>query len=324
MLPAQELREQPTPFSLWLDFQTKPGPKVPGGVPIWFESVQKAVQPGQQAPNQSTTLRIRLRPLGGLTQMLQMRLFFDDRPGMAPVITGWSETGAERFRSQPLGSGLNLPASETLLIPAGDIDYLEINVPGNGANLRGAFLASLKKAEVFHALDFEPPAALADPFGADAGVATSESDQFLFGRVKATLEATTVLAPATEINGANWEFELESVPMLAMASFEVTNANPLAPPELVVNGRVIGAASLHLPDLADPAYLGLVRPDQNQLQFAYAGWLRAQCAIPGAALRAGLNKISLRSPGAGGALAVRALELQLKHDWKYLDYKVLP
>jgi len=60
------------------------------------------------------------------------------------------------------------------------------------------------------------------------------------------------------------------------------------------------------------------------LHFQYNGWLRGQQVIPGSALRAGLNKITLRLTKDSGPVAVRTVELQLKHHWRHLDYKLSP
>jgi hypothetical protein len=78
------------------------------------------------------------------------------------------------------------------------------------------------------------------------------------------------------------------------------------------------------PDLADPGYLGLVRPLETGMRFRYAGWLRAQKMIPGAVLKQGTNRLVLTVPAEAGTVAVRNLALQLKHNWKNLDYTITP
>jgi len=94
--------------------------------------------------------------------------------------------------------------------------------------------------------------------------------------------------------------------------FEILNADPLSPLEVVVNDLPIGPSALRTPDLADPGYDSFIRPLDRGIQFRYSGWLQAQKSIPGSALRAGLNKIELRLPAASGPVAVRSLDLQLK------------
>jgi hypothetical protein len=322
---GQELREQPTPFSTLLDFQTMGLGKTPRQpLPIWLESVRKTTEPVNSTEPQKTTFRIRLRRLGQLNDWLQLRLFFDDLPDAAPNVTGWSETGAQQYRSPQLGGGLRLATSETLIIATGNLDYLDITVPGNGTNVRSAFLATLKKAETLHGLDFDKPPDVEDPFANLPKSEPAAHDSYLYGRVKASLESAPTALKPTDRAGLVWEFELDAIPLLAVIAFEILDADPLAPPEWTINGRPLGSVAIHLPDLSDPAYQGVVRPQQRDVHFQYNGWLRGQQPIPGSALRVGLNKIALRLTKDAEPVAVRALELQFKHHWQHLDYKLAP
>jgi len=64
------------------------------------------------------------------------------------------------------------------------------------------------------------------------------------------------------------------------------------------------AAAVSWPDLAEPGYLGLVRPLEIRMRFRYDGSLRAQKVIPGAALKQDANRLVLtvpRSRDRGGA-----------------------
>ena len=322
---AQELQEQPTPFSTWLDFQTIGSAHAPRqSLPIWLESVQRTAEPSNTNAPVKTTFRIRLRRFGQLNDHLQLRLFFDDVPGAAPLVSGWSETGARQFLSPRLGSGLDLATSESLVIPAEHLDYLDVAVPGNGANLRGAFVATLKKSETMHALDFAAPTEINDPFANLPASEPAANDSFLFGRVKAAIESGPVTLTPTDAREAAWEIELDAIPLLAVIAFEILDVDPLSPPEWIVNGTPLGAASIRLPDIADPAYQAVVRPNESAPRFQYNGWLHGQQAIPGSALRAGVNRLVLRLDKKSNAVAVRAVEMQLKHHWQYLDYKLAP
>ena len=322
---AQELQEQPTPFSTWLDFQTLGSAHAPRqALPIWLESVQRTSHPANTNAPVKTTFRIRLRRFGQLNAHLQLRLFFDDVPGAAPLVSGWSETGAQQFRSQPLGSGLDLATSESLVIAAEKLDYIDVAVPGDGSNVRGAFVATLKKSETLHALDFTAPAELDDPFANLPPSPPASNDSYLYGRVKAGIESGPVTLAPADAREIAWEIELDAIPLLAVIAFEILDVDPLSPPEWIVNGTPLGAASIHLPDIADPAYQGIVRPLESTPRFQYNGWLRGQQAIPGSALRAGVNKLVLRLDKKSNAVAVRAVELQLKHHWQHLDYKLTP
>ena len=322
---AQELREQPTPFSVWLDFRALASANPPRvALPIWLASLRtERVAADENGPSK-TIYRLHFRRVGDLNGSLQFRLFFDDQKDAAPKITGWSETGAAVFGHGPFGTGLGLPTSENLALPMAGVDYIDIITNGDGGNIRGIFLASLKRAEVQHALDYEAPAAVADAFD-NLPTATPKTDDLsLYGRVKASLDpGATKLTPRDEPDSM-WEFDLQAPPLGALVTFEVLDADLHAPPEIIVNDRPLGGAAVHQPDLADPAYIGLVRPLEPDMRFHYAGWLRAQRAIPGSALRAGLNKIVIRLHGDSGPVAVRAVELQLKYNSPSLDYTLAP
>ena len=322
---AQELQEQPTPFSAWVDFQAIGSPRAAKqALPIWLESVQRAAQPSNTNVPVKTTFRIRLRRIGQLNDKLQMRLFFDDLEGASPVVSGWSETGEKHFVSQPLGSGLNLAYSESLVLSAEALDYVDVSVPGDGSNIRGAFLATLKKAETLHAIDFPEPAELDDAFANLPSSAPLVGDTFLFGRVKAGIEEGAITLTPADAPSITWQIDLDAIPLLAVVTFEILDVDPLHPPEWIINGTPLGGAAIHLPDLADPAYQAIVHPSELKPRFQYNGWLQGQQAIPSSLLKAGLNKIVLRLDGKSNKLAVRAVEMQLKHHWQHLDYKLVP
>ena len=310
---AQEMREQPTPFSVWLDLHalaSRNPPRV--SLPIWLDSVTRSVvreAPGQPA---KTTFRLRFRRLGDLNPEILVRVFFDDEKGAAPTVSGWSETGAPRFLHGPFGIGLELPNSETVTVPMAGIDYLDIEAPGDGANLRGLYLATLRKFDARHALDFAPESGLADPFGNSPSSPLHPEDQFLYGRVRATLDPGLMKLTPDESPSGSWEFELGEPPAFAVVTFDILNADALAAPEITVNDIALGPLAIQLPDLADPAFTGIVRLGDVDERFRYAGWLRCQKAIPGSALQAGLNKITIELSKESGPVAVRAVELQLK------------
>ena len=322
---AQELREQPTPFSVWLDFRALASGSPPlVSLPIWLASLRtERVSARDNAPSQ-TIYRLHFRRVGDLNKSLQFRLFYDDVKDAAPRLSGWSETGGTHFEQGPFGTGLGLPTSENLTLPMEGVDYVDITTSGDGHNIRGVFLASLKRAEVQHAIDYEAPANVSDAFENLPGTTLNADDYSLYGRVKASLDPdATKLTPHDKPAGA-WEFDLGTQPLSALVSFEILNADLLAPPEIIVNGRSLGAAAIHQPDLADPGYIGLSRPLEADMRFQYAGWLRAQKAIPGSALRPGLNKVVIQLNGDSGPVAVRTLEIQLKYNSPSLDYTLTP
>ena len=358
---AQELKAQPIPFTALLDFAALRSPVAPKvSLPIWLASVQivpaesadaivAAGLPEEKQPPH-TVFRVRLRAMPGLNDLLLVRVFFDDKPDAHPTVTAWSEIGTRMFASGPLGAGLELPASESLSIPTTGVDYIDIDVPGDGANVRKALLMTLKKSTVSTALDFtteiNKSAAdpVTDPFGNVASAPTQENDSYLFGRVRATLDAGPIkLAPPTPTAAAtslvtgsvaqqtgtsaqtsvSFEFSLESAPLLAFLALDIMGADPAAPLQAWVNDTALGALSPQFSDLADPAYTGLVRP-LLPMRFRYAGWLHGQLIIPGSALKAGNNTLTVQLPAEAGPVAIRAIELQLKHNWRILDYTIAP
>ena len=323
LLRAQDLRVQATPFSVWLDFQ-RLDLTSKMSLPIWMESFQSSYTSASGEILEKTNFRIRLRRLGHLNAEVQLRLFFDDQPGFAPSVSGWTETGKELYKSLPLGAGLKLPSSESLTIPVADIDYLDIDVPGNGKTIRGAFLATLQKHEARHALDFAPTTLVDDPFASSPAAAPNKDDSYLFGRVKASLvpEALPLVFPDTPRQSV--EFELAAPPLLAVITFEVLNVDPVYPPELFINDRPLGRAALVLPDLADPAFVGSVRALEPDMRFRYTGWIRCQQVVPGSALLQGLNNLVFELNRHSGPIAVRAVQIELKHPSRTLDYELIP
>jgi len=350
---GQELVAQPTSFTVLLDFAALRNPAIPRPLlPIWIESVQ--IPPASiaapatdstisgllevpQSPH--TVVRVRLRSIPGLNDRVYLRLFFDDRADAHPVITAWSDTNGCQFTSQPLGAGLDLPASEALSIPTQNANYLEIDVPGDGSNIRQALLTALKTSTVETAIDFSAPPsvsatnAVVDPFGNTPSQPVTENDTYLFGRVRATLEPGVIkLSPPNAVAQSgtaeqqtlvSFEFNLESAPLLAFVALDILNADPLAPLQAWVNDKAVGPLVPQFPDLADPAYHGLAQSLQP-MRFCYAGWLHGQLIIRGSALRAGQNTITLQLPADASPAAIRSIELQLKHNWKALDYTLAP
>lgn len=321
VLRAQALRVQPTPFSVWLDLRAS-APSSKSGFPIWMESLQRTFTPEADGALAKTVFRLRLRRI--VTGEIQLRLFFTDTLGNAPVVSGWSETGKKLYESQPLGSGLELPTSETVIIPVSGLDYVEVSVPGDGANLSSVFVATLKKYEGRKALDFEKEPAIDDPFSNLPPAAPGSDDSYLYGRVKATIEAGAIKLSPKGPRQTLLEFDLESAPLVAVISFEILNADPFNPPEITLNKRALGRASIRLPDLADPGYQGSVRALEPDMRFRYAGWMQCQQLVPGSLLLSGANKLTVTLGKESPPIAIRAVEIELKTNWKHLNYELIP
>jgi hypothetical protein len=392
LLRAQELKVQPTPFTVWLDFKKLTAPGVPQPqLPVWMESFQvdakklsdgtvtktiyrirtrRLSQPAESprvitsppaaetnawpAAEEAMILRttasdftasiyphptfpesrklpafvpsagpstkpqpqpqpqVQLQPQQPLVGDLLFRLFFDDTWGASPVVSAWSDIGSQLLEPTTLGQGLDLPTSQTVAVPMRGVDYIEICVPGDGSNVQGAFLSSLKSGAVKYAADFQTPSVVADPFENEPARQPGD-DSYLFGRVKATLESAVVKLLPYEAPGTELDFELDAQPLLSVITFEILNANVNAPPHVIANDHDLGPASLILPDLADPGYNGAVHALEADVRFRYTGWLRGQKAVPTSALHAGENKIVLQLENDPGAVAIRAIEVQLKH-----------
>ena len=322
---AGPIQEQPAPFSVWLDFAvlSRPGTADPA-LPIWFEGLQtiRTKASGNNPPK--TLYRLRIRRLPGLQSEVLLRVFFDDLPDMQPVIRTWTETGKERFASEPLGSGLGLPTSANVIVPLEGADYIDIDVPGDGSNVRGALAASLKQVSVRQTIDFSAPApSLWAPFGGVEISSPPTEDTKLFGRVEATLDREGFrLTPETE-SSVEFEIDLAAQPLAAIVSFEVVNADLSSPPSLALNGVAI-PVSIRWPDLADPGYRGEARGEEAHLRFQYTGWIAAQAVLPANVIRAGLNKLSFDLSEGSGPVAIRNVSLQLKQNWKHFDYILTP
>jgi hypothetical protein len=353
-LPAnsQEIIAQPTPSTALVDFSLlQPESPSKPELPPWIESVQLTHNHPPDILNADltsadmrpqSTYRLRLRNARfDPTQGLLLRLFFYDDPKARPTITGWSETGDQVFYTIPLGAGLDMPASESLRIPTQGVDYLEITVAGDGSTIQKAFISPLTTTPVQSATDFAEPPGLVDPFEAPAKKNPSINDTLLYGRVRATLAQETIklyyaaLTPlkdetsneekpsASKPEMVQFVFNLEAAPLMAMITFDILNADPAAPLNAFANTRSLGGISMVLPDLADPAYTGAVRP-LDPLSFIYTGWIRCQKIIPGSLLRAGQNTFTLLLPEGSKPVALRAVEIQLKNHWQKFDYSLDP
>jgi len=320
---AQEQQQEPTPFTAWIDFRQLANGQALTSLPIWLAGVTTNQQTDASGAV-TTAFQITLRQMPGLDQKRLLRIFFDDRAGAAPTVVGLDGGGVQKFSRGPLGQGLDLPNSDSVVFSTDGIAMVEIVVPGDGRSVRGAFLATLQSHPMMRALDFAPPGDLIDVFERGAALQTPANDLSLYGRVKATLDNGTVKISNGQPSSFTWEFELQALPLLSLINLEVLAADPQAPLELTLNDQPLGTITVSWPDLADPGYLGLVRPLETGMHFRYAGWLRAQKIIPGSALQTGLNRLVLQLPAGTSPVAVRNLELLLKHNWKNLDYTVNP
>jgi hypothetical protein len=289
-----------------------------------------AVRPEDQEEDDDgrarSLFRIHLAHPAAATDDLQVRVFFDDRVGgPRPRVTAWDELGNELMRSRPLGQGLGLPSSATLTVPMTGVNYLEIEAAEDGTQVRGVFLTWLDRTEVRQPADFAAAGTVREPFQILSSTRRrTRGDSYLYGVVTASLQKSPLVLGATQAPAAGFEFPLDRVPMVAVLTYQVLGTDIAAPPLVRVNGHDPEAATLFLPDLADPGYQGNARENDSLLSFRYTGWLRAQKVIPGEWLTAGLNTVTLELSNGSEAVAVRSVEVQLKYNWDRFDYVLSP
>jgi hypothetical protein len=309
--------------SAWLDLrQTETANSKPQIAPAWVESITLIPAEAKEGTLPKTVFRIRLARPREDFQVLFFRLFFDDNPGQAPQLVAWDESGTLVLQSGPLGLGIGLSTSETVIVPMVAVSTIDVEVPGDGKSIRGAYLDWMATAEVLHPISAEQRDLLPEPFTAMAPLHSPDQDKEMFGTVTATLANETIRIGASAQEGAAFQFGLEAQPLAVLLSFEVASPNIDAPPEIFVNGENLGAVTLALPDLADPAYRGENASALKQMRFQYTGWLRAQKLLPASSLRVGNNDLTIVSGPNTPASAIRATQVQLKYLWDKTDYQL--
>jgi hypothetical protein len=259
-------------------------------------------------------------PPGPDYKILFFRLFFDDKPNQQPELVAWDETGSHILRSGTLGAGMNLPSSDSVIIPMTGASAIDIEVPGDGKTIRAAYLDWMTSSEVVHPVNVEHRDIIAEPFSVVPALHAPPEDVENFGTVTATLAAEAIRLDARTEQNAVFQFPIEAEPLTALLTFEITNPRIDAPPEVYVNGQNVGAVSLTLPDLADPGYRGEAEPLTTDMHFNYTGWVRAQKIVPATALKVGANDLVVTNGARTGASAIRATQIQLKYIWDKSDY----
>lgn len=313
------------PDSAWLDLrQNNPAHSKVQAAPEWVESV--SFVPGKtttKGPAKSV-FRIRLTRPNEDCQLLLFRLYFDDQAEEQPELIAWDESGTQLLRSGPLGQKTSLATSSTTIVPMIGVTTIDVEVPGDGRSVRGAYLDWMKSSQVMRPVHDEPPTAMPAPFAAAPPLKAGAEDAEVFGTVTAPLTAETISLGSSLQDGAAFQFGLEAQPLVALLTFEVASPQIEIPPEIYVNGQDVGPASLVLPDLADPAYRGLSLSLVQTMQFQYTGWIRAQKIVPASTLKAGTNDVIVVAGAGTSASAIRETQIQLKYLWDKLDYLLEP
>src|SRR5438094_5936264 len=314
----------PVSGSAWIDLRQNAKPGAVQNAPYWVEAVTFIPAGTQADAAVPSVFRIRLARPGGRATVLFFRLFFNDQTSARPAIVAWDESGSQLLRSGPLGAGIDLESSESVMIPMHGITTIDVEVPGNGTSVRGAYLEWMGRSEVVNASGVGSQDAVPQPFAATLPLHAPAQDAEEFGTVTAPLSTDLIRIGSTSSESATFEFGLESQPLVALITFEIAGPRIDSPPEVIANGENVGPASLVMPGLGDPGYRGEMHAIVSQMQFQYTGWLRAQKIVPVSALRTGTNNITIiNGPNAAGAV-IRATQIQLKYLWDKSDYILKP
>jgi hypothetical protein len=312
-----------SPGSAWLDLrQNAPTHSTAQSAPSWVESVAMVPVPVPamgESPSKSI-FRIRVSRPPGDYSVLFFRLFFDDKADARPELVAWDESGTQVLRSGALGSGIDVASSDSVMIPMSDISAIDIEVPGDGSTIRGAFLDWMTSSEVARPLSTEHRDVIPQPFSEMPPLRTPTKDIEQFGTVTATLAADTIRIGAGIEQGAAFQFGIEAQPLLALLTFEVASPRVDAPPDVYVNGENLGPVTLTLPELADPGYRGEMETLVREMRFQYTGWLRAQKIVPVKNLKVGTNDMIIAGRTDAPASAIRGTQMQLKYLWEKSDY----
>ncbi len=317
-----EVTAQSFPESAWLDLrQNAPRNSKTQNTPAWVEAL--TLLPGETTELGGTSksiFRIRVTQPSSDYQVLFFRLFFDDKPNQQPELIAWDESGTHILRSGTLGVGMNLPNSDSVLIPMTGASAIDIEVPGDGKTIRAAYLDWMTTSQVVHPVNAEHRDMIPEPFSSAPALHAPPEDVENFGTVTATLSADPIRIDGETQESAVFQFPIEAQPLTGLLTFEVANPTIDAPPEVYLNGQNIGPVSLTLPDLADPGYRGAVEPLTPQMHFHYTGWLRAQKIVPATILKVGPNDLVVANAVGTGSSAIRATQIQLKYIWDKSDY----
>lgn len=314
--PDQEVTE-----SAWLDLrQNAPQNSRRQEAPAWVEAVTlSSAQPASDTLTKSV-FRIRVARPSPDYQVLFVRLFFDDKPGQQPELIAWDESGTNVVRSGALGLGIDLPSSDSVMIPMTAASSIDIEVPGDGKTIRAAYLDWMASSEVVHPVNADRREVIPEPFSSMPPLSSPSQDIENFGTVTATLAEDTIRIGPDVQESAAFQFGIESQPLAALLTFEVASPRIDAPPVVYLNGQDLGSVSLVLPELADPGYRGQMEPLLKQMYFQYTGWLRAQKIVPITSLKVGTNDLVVVNGAGSGNSAIRGTQIQLKYLWDKSDY----
>ena len=137
------------PDSAWLDLrQNNPAHSKIQAAPDWVESISFAPAKGAEGASAKSIFRIRLTRPNDDCQILLFRLYFDDKPEEQPELIAWDESGTQLLRSGSLGQKTGLATSSTTTVPMIGVTAIDVEVPGDGRSVRGAYLDWMKSRQV--------------------------------------------------------------------------------------------------------------------------------------------------------------------------------
>src|SRR5436305_11904951 len=199
----------PVSGNAWIDLRQNAKPGAVQSAPDWVEAVTFIPAGTQADAALPSVFRIRLARPGGRASVLFFRLFFNDQTSARHEFVAWDESGWHLLRSGPLGAGIDLESSESVMIPMHGITTIDVEVPGDGNSVRGAYLEWMSNSEMVH-----PPSAgsqdvVPEPFAATLALRPPAQDSEEFGSVTASLSADLIRIGSTSSEVVVFEFGVE-------------------------------------------------------------------------------------------------------------------
>ena len=304
-----QFKPHPTPFTIRFDPASLLAERAQMTLPLWLQGVGVRHYRADVEQMQITVVRMDLRQMKSLAPFVELRVGLAAGPGQA-VVTAWSETGQQIFRTPAFGSATQ-SVTETIRVATEGANYIELELPKKGERLQSLCAGAMRFTQVLQSIDFSPEPVV-DAFGnAASTVAPSEQDRLLWDRVQALLDAGPFTLQAERAE--TLEFQISRTPEGAMLTFEVRNAIAENPPLLQLNNADLPPAALTLPDLADPAWRARPVPGTQETLLRYGGWIRVQQFIPGKQLAKGVNTLNFLQTDSLEPVEVRRVEIQLRY-----------
>ena len=117
------------------------------------------------------------------------------------------------------------------------VTAIDVEVPGDGRSVRGAYLDWMKSSQVMRPMHAEQQNCRSAPFAPRPRCKADEEDAEVYGTVTAPLTAETIPIGSSLQEGGAFQFGLESQPLVALLTFEVASPQIEAPPEIYVTAR---------------------------------------------------------------------------------------